>query len=435
MSSNSQPTEWSILFTEAPADQLVTENVIELAQKEPNKLSRAERNTLRREYQLALAESKESRARIAALNARIAEIQKQQTIATVMSESRPKETFILMRGEYDKPGDKVTAATPVALPAMAPDSPRNRLGLARWLVSPENPLTARVTVNRLWQSIFGTGLVRTSEDFGSQGETPSHPELLDWLADDFVRSGWDVHHLLRLILNSATYQQSSRVSAELLAVDPNNRLLSRGPRFRLNAEFVRDQALSAAGLLSEKVGGVSVKPYHPAGLYEAISKDRWVQDKGDGLYRRSLYTFWKRTVPHPAMMIFDAAGRETCTVRRTRSNTPLQALNLMNDPTYVEAARHLAARMIRSSSDPTEQIQSGYRILLARDARPAELAVLKRAFERDRADFAANPSGANGLLKAGALSMEQKQIPPEVLAAMTNVASTLLCLDETITKE
>lgn len=435
VSSSAQETEWRVLFTEAPVDQLVPEDVFEIAEQEPTKLTRREQLTLKNQFQLAFPESKQLRERIAALNGSIVELRKKQPLATVMSETKPKDTFILIRGEYDKPGEKVTAATPVSLPAMPPDAPHNRLGLARWLVSRENPLTARVTVNRLWQSVFGTGLVRTSEDFGSQGEAPSHPELLDWLAGEFIESGWDVQHLLRLMLTSATYQQSSRVTPELLAADPDNRLLSRGPRFRLNAEFVRDQALAAAGLLSEKIGGISVKPYHPTGIYEVISKDRWVQERGEGLHRRSLYTFWKRTVPHPAMMVFDAAGRETCTVRRTRSNTPLQALNLMNDPTYIEAARFLAARMIHSSPTVEDQIRAGYRLLLARDAKPGEVAVLARAYERARADFEVHPDAAAGLLETGEAIPDQKKFNPAVLAAMTNVASTMLCLDETITKE
>jgi hypothetical protein len=296
-----------------------------------------------------------------------------------------------------------------------------------------------VTVNRLWQSVFGTGLVRTSEDFGSQGEAPSHPELLDWLAGEFMRSGWDVQHMLRLILNGATYQQSSRVTSALLAADPDNRLLARGPRFRMNAEFVRDQALAAAGLLSEKVGGKSVKPYHPPGLYELVTAgsttNSYVEDKGEGLHRRSLYTYWKRSVPHPAMIAFDAPGREVCALRRPRSNTPLQALNLMNDPAYIEAARHLAVKMIQASSGLPEQIHQGYRLLLGRDASAAELAVLTRAYDRTLADFTKDPKAATGLLKTGDISLAEKTIDPAVLAAMTNVASTILCLDETVTKE
>jgi mono/diheme cytochrome c family protein len=433
-------TEWRLFYTEAPVDQLVAAATIDLAGKESDKLSKAETGTLRREYQLALAESREARSEIADLNERIAAIRAKQPTAVVMKETpQPKDTFILMRGAYDKPGEKVAAATPVVLPPLAKNLPVNRLGLARWLVSQEHPLTARVTVNRLWQSVFGTGLVRTSEDFGSQGEPPSHPELLDWLAGEFVRSGWDTRHLLRLMLTSATYRQSSRVSPGLLAADPENRLLSRGPRFRLHAEFVRDQALSAAGLLSDKIGGKSVKPYHPPGLYELVTAGSttnvYVEDKGEGLRRRSLYTYWKRSVPHPAMITFDAPGREVCALRRPRSNTPLQALNLMNDPVYVEAARHLAHRMILAAPDLTGRIQFGYRTLLAREASAAEMSVLTRAFERNRADFAKNPAAAAGLLKLGAAPVDDKTISTADLAAMTNLANMLLCLDETITKE
>jgi hypothetical protein len=440
VASADRETAWRVLFTEGPADQLVAESTQNIAEKDPTKLTPAEANTLKKEYQLALAESKVVRLKIASLDERIADIRKQQPSAIIMSErGKPRDTFILMRGIYDKPGEQVTAATPAVLPPLAPDAPRNRLGLARWLVSAENPLTARVTVNRLWQSVFGTGLVRTSEDFGSQGEAPSHPELLDWLAGEFMRSGWDVQHILRLMLTSATYQQSSRISPALLAADPDNRLLARGPRFRMNAEFVRDQALAAAGLLSEKVGGKSVKPYHPPGLYELVTAgsttNTYVEDKGENLHRRSLYTYWKRSVPHPAMIAFDAPGREVCALRRTRSNTPIQALNLMNDPTYVEAARSLATHMLQSAPALADQIQHGYRTLLGRDASAAELAVLSRAFERGRTDFTANPKATTGLLKTGEASPTPPALDPAALAAMTNVASTMLCLDETITKE
>lgn len=440
VNSSASETEWRILFTESPGDQLVAEATLDIAEKNPATLIRAEAVTLEREFLLARAEAKDARAKIAGLNERIEAIRQRQPSAIVMSElAKPKDTFILMRGAYDQPGDKVSAATPVVLPPMPKDLPPNRLGLARWLVSPGNPLTARVTVNRLWQSVFGTGLVRTSEDFGAQGEAPSHPEMLDWLAGEFVRSGWDVQHLLRLMLTSATYQQSSRVTPALIAADPDNRLLARGPRFRMNAEFVRDQALDAAGLLSEKVGGKSVKPYQPPGLYELVTAGKgtktWIQDKGEDQYRRSLYTYWKRTVPHPAMIAFDAPGREVCAVRRPRSNTPLQALNLMNDPTYIEAARNLALRMITVAPNVPAQIQHGYRLLLTRDATAAELAVLTRAYERTRTEFTKNPNAANGLLKTGEASPAQQTINPAVLAAMTNVASTMLCLDETVTKE
>ena len=440
INSSGRETEWRILFTTAPVDQLVPLSAFEVAAKDPAKLTRAEQDTLKKEFQLALAEAKELRTKMAALTFQIAETRKLLPSAIVMNErAKPKDTFILLRGVYDRPGEKVTAATPAVLPPLPKDAPGNRLGLARWLVSAEHPLTARVTVNRLWQSVFGTGLVRTSEDFGAQGEAPSHPDLLDWLAGEFMRSGWDVQHMLRLMLTSATYQQSSRVTPALLAADADNRLLARGPRFRMNAEFVRDQALAAAGLLSEKVGGKSVKPYHPPGLYELVtagsSTNTWVEDKGEGLHRRSLYTYWKRSVPHPAMIAFDAPGREVCALRRPRSNTPLQALNLMNDPAYIEAARHLAVRMIQSSSAMPDQIQHAYRTLLGRAASAAELAVLTRAFERARTDFTNDPKATAGLLKTGDASLAQQTIDPAVLAAMTSVASTILCLDETVTKE
>jgi len=441
VSASNRETEWRILFTEAPVDQLVSGSTIDIAQKDPATLTPAEKKALKQEFMLALPEAKNTRAEIAEISGSINQLRKQQPTAIVMQElAQPKDTFILIRGEYNKPGEQVTAATPAVLPPLAPGAPLNRLGLARWLVSQENPLTARVTVNRLWQSVFGTGLVRTSEDFGAQGEAPSHPELLDWLAAEFMRSGWDMQHMLRLMLTSATYQQTSGITPALLTADPENRLLARGPRFRLNAEFVRDQALAAAGLLSEKIGGKSVKPYHPPGLYEMVtaggsSTNTWVEDKGEDLHRRSLYTYWKRTVPHPAMTAFDAPGREYCAVRRTRSNTPLQALNLMNDPAYVEAARHLAVRMIQSSPRLAEQIQHGYRTLLGRDAKPTETAVLTRSFERARADFAKHPDATTGLLTTGVVSPAQQTLDPAILAAMTNVASTMLCLDETITKE
>jgi hypothetical protein len=437
---NNREVDWRLFYTDASVDQLVAKSVRELAAKESAQLTAADQATLAREFQFSRADAKIDRAKITALNEKIATIRLQQTVAIIMSERpQPKETFILVRGVYDKPGPKVTAATPAVLPPLPEGAPHNRLGLAQWLVSKDNPLTARVTVNRLWQSIFGAGLVRSSEDFGSQGQPPSHPELLDWLAGEFMRSGWDLQHMLRLILDSATYQQSSRLTPALLAADPDNRLLARGPRFRMHAEFVRDQALAAAGLLSEKVGGKSVRPYHPPGLYELVTSgisttSTWVEDKGEGLHRRSLYTYWKRSVPHPAMIAFDMPGREVCALRRPRSNTPLQALDLMNDPTYIEAARALAMRMLQAAPELPAQIGEGYRRLLAREPSAAELAVLTRAFERHRADFVANPAAANGLLKTGATAADPK-IDPAVLAAMTGVASTMLCLDETVTKE
>ncbi len=267
----------------------------------------------------------------------------------------PPMAHILFRGQYDQPREQVEPNVPAALPPMPAALPRNRLGLAQWLVGPANPLTARVTVNRFWQEVFGTGLVKTAEDFGSQGQAPSHPELLDWLAVEFRESGWDVKKFFKLLVTSAAYRQSGATTEEKLKMDPGNRLLSRGPRFRMDGEMVRDYALAASGLLVPTIGGPSVKPYQPDGIWEAVamlnSNTRFYRrDSGDKLYRRSLYTFWKRSAPPASMEIFGAPTRESCAVRRERSNTPLQALVTMNDPQFIEAARRLAQRAMRAAS-------------------------------------------------------------------------------------
>ena len=302
----------------------------------------AEKDKLRYCYVEGRAPAKILKARSDWETAKVERDKYYATIPTVMvmaERPQPRETHVLRRGAYDNPGDVVTAHTPAALPPMPDDLPRNRLGLARWLVDRNNPLTARVTVNRFWQMLFGVGLVKTVEDFGSQGEWPIYPDLLDWLAVEFMDSGWDVKHILKEIVMSQTYQQSSRVTQESVQRDPENRLLARGPRIRLSPEMIRDQALAVSGLLVEKVGGPSVKPYQPPGLWQELQGGKgYEQDHGDNLYRRSLYTYWKRTVAPPMMINFDAASRETCVVRETRTNTPLQALNLMNDVIYLEAA-------------------------------------------------------------------------------------------------
>jgi hypothetical protein len=347
----------------------------------------------------------------------------------------PRDTFVLIRGEYDKKGPKVTAGLPASLPPLPKGAPNNRLGLARWLVDPSNPLTARVAVNRAWQAHFGIGLVKTVEDLGSQGEWPSHPELLDWLATEFVRSGWDVRALERLIVTSATYRQASRVGKELLERDPENRQLARGPRVRLSAGAVRDQALAVSGLLVERLGGPSVKPYQPPGLWEELSGDKYVQDTGHALYRRSLYTFWKRTAPPPALLTFDAAGREACVVRQTRTNTPLQALNLMNDVTYVEAARKLAERMLtEGGATASERLTFAFRLATARRPRPAELRVLCAGLEHHLGRYRGDRAAALELLGAGE-SPRDGRLDPGELAAYTAMASLILNLDEVITKE
>ncbi len=349
---------------------------------------------------------------------------------------KPRMSHLLKRGQYDQPGDEVHADVPASLPPMPADAPRNRLGFARWLVSPAHPLTARVEVNRLWQQCFGEGLVRTTNDFGAQGEAPTHAALLDWLAVRFVESGWDVKAMLKLILTSATYRQSSAPTPALLARDPENRLLARGPRFRLPAETIRDQALAASGLLVEKIGGPSVKPYQPSGLWEAVSYDgelRYEQDRGEGLWRRSLYTFWKRQSPPPALLTFDGPTRETCVVRRARTNTPLQALVLLNDTTYIEAARALAALSLAQPGDDDARLRFAFRRVTARAPQTGELAVLQRLLAQQRTRFSHDREAARQLLAVGASPVGRKLDPIE-LAAWSVTTHTILNLDETITR-
>lgn len=358
------------------------------------------------------------------------------TVMVMVEREDPRDTFLLKRGAYDAPGEKVAAGVPSVLPPLAPDWPRNRLGLARWLVDRSNPLTARVTVNRFWQMLFGTGLVKTVEDFGSQGDWPLHRELLDWLAVAFMESGWDVKHLLKTIVMSATYRQSSAVSRELLEKDPENRLLARGPRVRLSPEMIRDQALAASGLLVEKVGGPSVKPYQPPGLWQELHGGKgYTQDSGEGLYRRTLYTYWKRTVAPPSMINFDSPSREVCVVRESRTNTPLQALNLMNDVTYIEAARKLAERMLREGgTTPEARIGWVYRVVLARAPTSRETELLDNAWRRFHGYYQSNRREALRYLSQGESARDPK-LDVRELAAYTGVASLLLNLDETITKE
>ena len=436
------PSQWRLFATTIPTDVVAPASIVTIAQKEHAKQTAAERKQLADFRMAQMPEHRRLSEEAAALKKQIAAAEAEIPTTLVMEEQKEmRPTFILMRGAYDKPGEKVTAATPGVLPALAADLPHDRLGLAKWLVSRENPLTARVIVNRFWQHFFGTGLVRTSEDFGSQGEQPSHPELLDWLAVTFQESGWDVKKLVKMIVTSETYKQSSQFSVRNAQLDPMNTWLSRGPRHRLSAEVIRDQALAASGLLVEKIGGPSVKPYHPPGLYEQVVAQRdnpkatYQQGTGDDLHRRSLYTYWKRSVPHPGMLLFDAPFRETCALRRSRSNTPLQALNLMNDPTYVEAARFLAQRMIKEGGASIEsRLTHGFRLLLARKPSPQELQVLTAAVERSIQDFAKDAEAAKKLLSLGEAKSDDK-LPPAELAAYTTVASTLINLDETITKE
>jgi hypothetical protein len=315
------------------------------------------------------------------------------------------------------------------------------LTLAKWLVDPAHPLTARVAVNRYWQMYFGSGLVKTSENFGSQGEPPSHPELLDWLATEFIRSGWDVKAMQRLVVTSAAYRRASQVTPELLEKDPENRLLARGPRYRLPAETVRDNALAVSGLLNTDVGGKSVFPYQPAGLWEEMafgdgfSMQSYVQSHGKDLYRRSMYTFWKRTTPPAQLSTFDAPDREKCTARRTVTNTPLQALVTLNDPTYIEASRVLAERVLKEAGrKPRSRAALAFEIATARPATKFELSSLTRLAREQYQHFRANPAEAATLLKNGESPVDE-QVEPADLAAWTMVASAILNLDETISKE
>ncbi len=376
--------------------------------------------------------------RLAALREDKEKLERSLPTVMVMAESpTPKSTFLLVRGAYDHPGDKVSPGVPAVLPPLPPGAPNNRLGFAQWLIDPKNPLLARVTVNRFWQMYFGTGLVKTVEDFGSQGEWPSHPELLDWLAAEFERSGWDVKALQKLIVTSATYRQSSKVNPDLLQRDPENRLLAHGPRFRLPAEMIRDQALFDAGLLVEKIGGPSVKPYQPAGLWKETSMQDmdYVQSHGEDLHRRSLYTFWKRTIAPPEMVNFDAANREICVVRETRTNTPLQALNLMDDVTYVEAARFIGQRMMKDGgATPDARLAYGFRLVAGRVPLAAELAVLRGSLQFHLDYFSGKPKENEAYLAQGE-SRTDASLDPRKLAAYASVASLLLNLDEAVTKE
>jgi hypothetical protein len=368
-----------------------------------------------------------------------------KTISTTMvmqdsEKSRP--AFVLVRGEYDQRGDKVTAGF-LIFPSGADPSGResssdpNRLTLARWLVDPAHPLTARVTVNRLWQQLFGTGIVKTVDDFGTQGDWPSHPQVLDWLALELVENDWDIQHILRLIVTSATYRQSSNTSPESYASDSENRLLARGPRFRMRAEMLRDNALAISRLLVEKIGGPSVKPYQPPGLWKAVTYDgdsEYVPDKGDSLYRRSLYTFWKRQSPPPNMLVFDAPTRETCTAQRSQTNTPLQALALMNDLTFVEASRKLAEQMLSlPNTDDTARVELAFRAATARRPTSDEVMILLGVFDAQKTEYSKMPKDAEQLLSVGD-SKRNESLESAVLAAWTTVASMILTLDETITK-
>jgi hypothetical protein len=386
-------------------------------------------------------QSSELTSRIAALEGEKTAIQKRSVVTLIQQERMDTEPVarLLYRGQYDQPRDELRPAVYAALHPMPAGAPKNRLGLAQWLVAKDNPLTARVTVNRFWQEIFGTGIVASAQDFGIVGEPPSHPALLDWLAVEFRESGWDVKRLIRLLVTSETYKQSAAATKGQIERDPDNRLLSRGPRFRMDAEMVRDYALAASGLLSRKIGGPSVKPYQPDGVWEAVAMpgsttSKYDRDTGEAVYRRGLYTFWKRTAPPPSLEIFNAPSREVCTIRRERTNTPLQALVTLNDPQYVEAARNLAQLALKSApKGDSATLDFIARRVLLRPLRPGEIAVLEKSRATLLAHYTQSPDDATALITFGE-SKADPAIPPAQLAAWTMLASELLNTDEALNK-
>ncbi|MFK7925380.1 MAG: DUF1553 domain-containing protein [Bacteroidia bacterium] len=359
----------------------------------------------------------------------------------VMEEmEKPRQAYLLNRGAYDQHGDSVNPTLPAQIMAFDESFEQNRQGMAKWLFHPDNPITPRVTVNRYWQMIFGHGIVKTPEDFGNQGALPSHPAFLDWLAVEFRDAGWDNKHIIKVMVMSATYRQDSRITPKLERLDPDNLLLARGPRYRLPAEMIRDQALAASGLLVDKVGGPSVKPYQPEGLWEETtgggggSLAAYKQDSAANLYRRSLYTFWKRTIPPPNMITMDATRRGICEVKRQATSTPLQALVLLNDPTYLEAARLLAGRMIQEGGEQSaDRIAYGFRLLTARTPDTDETQKLQAFLDQQYQRLQAEPEAVESLLNIGESSLDQDIIPAE-LAAYTLLASSLLNLDEAVSK-
>ncbi len=378
------------------------------------------------------AAGKEKLAALAAARRALGKVQDGQREIMVMREMAGRRaTYVRPRGSYLMKGEQVGPDTPACLPPLPEGSPRDRLALARWLTDPDHPLTARVAVNRVWQMHFGSGLVATSEDFGVQGTAPTHPRLLDWLARWFVESGWDLKALHKLIVTSATFGQRSSASAALRARDPHNALLARGPRHQLPAEMLRDQALWAAGLLKERFGGPPVRPYQPAGLWREKSGGTYTPSKGDDLHRRSLYTYWKRTSPPPAMMLLDASKRDVCVMRRQRTATPLQALVMLNDPQFVEPARVWAEKLVVAGGEDDARLSAAFRRATSRRPSARELAVLRRSLLDERSAFRADPSAADALAAVGD-APQAADVDRVEVAAWTMVLSTLLNFDEVV---
>ncbi len=399
-----------------------------------------QQQTLRNYYLTTMDQTyRDLTQQIAAVKAKVTAATKPVSTVMVMQDVRsPRMTYILDRGHYGSPlkDQPVEPGILSALPALPEGAEPNRLGLAKWLVDPNHPLTARVTVNRYWYMLFGTGIVESLEDFGSQGSWPSHPNLLDWLAVDFVENGWNIKRTIKQMVMSSTYRQNARMTEELRQLDPQNLLLARGPRFRLAGELIRDNALAASGLLVPTIGGPSVKPYQPPGLWNEVSLSgaRFVQDKGEKLYRRSLYTYWKRSAPAPSLTMFGTPTREKCTLRRALTNTPLQALVTMNDPQFLEVARVLAERVIKEGGETLDdRITLAYRLLAGVRPKPAILEILKQAFADEYPVFQQDHDRAAKLVSIGEAPRDQTLDVAEH-AAMSVVTSMIMNLDETLTK-
>lgn len=421
-------------------DSSLPADVIEILETERNGRTEAQQERLRGYYISHAPAMHRLRIDLANAEERLAVLTEEFSTMVMNVAEKPRQTFILNRGDYSQPTVPVSMETPEFLPD-AEGPQENRLALARWITMPDHPLTARVYVNRVWQLLFGTGIVATAADFGSQGEWPTHPELLDWLAVDFVEHGWDVKRLIRQIVLSKTYRQSSAVSPELLERDPQNRLLARGPRFRLPAEFIRDAALKISGLLVDDLGGPSVNPYTPGDLWREISHygstpataQTFVQDHGEKLYRRSMYTYWKRTAPPPNMAAFDAPNRETCVVSRPTTNTPLQALVLLNDVQFVEAARAFAERIVKHDETDEERLKWAVLTALSRPATERELAILTDTLARERDRYAADVDAAEAIVRVGESPRDQT-ISVSEHASWTQIASLLLNVSEAVTR-
>lgn len=436
-------SRFRILVTTQPEPKLDTsdggrEALVSALKIESAKRSDAQKKLVAEEFRKGDPEVVAVQKKVDATKKQQSDLDKQIVRTMVMRERKDaRETFVLNRGVWDQPikEQPIQPGTPDCLPGLPGDAPKNRLTLAKWVVSKENPLTPRVVVNRYWQHFFGTGLVTTVEDFGSQGERPTHPQLLDWLAAEFVESGWNVKHMLKLIVMSAAYQQSSKATPELLEVDSSNQWIARGARFRLTSQAIRDQALMVSGLLVNKLGGPPVKPYQPLGIWSDLSlgKIKYVQDHGESLYRRTLYTFWRRA--SSPTMLFDVASRQVCKVRTSRTNTPLHALVLMNDDTYVEASRKLAERvMLEGGTSDEDRLAYGFRLATCRHATDAERSVLVDVLKKVRVDYEADAEKVKALLARGESAVNE-QLDRKQLAAYAAVLNMILNLDEVITKE